>query len=85
MEHAVAENVIAGNAMARRAQYMYGLTLPGGERAQVDEGLGKALARGTISLIAPNDLIKRAYETRIIDGVEIDSIWCRARRRQPKC
>jgi alkyl sulfatase BDS1-like metallo-beta-lactamase superfamily hydrolase len=72
MEHAVAENVIAGNAMTRRAQYMYGLNLPVGERGQVDEGLGKALARGTISLIAPNDLIKQAYETRSIDGVEIE-------------
>jgi alkyl sulfatase BDS1-like metallo-beta-lactamase superfamily hydrolase len=72
MEHAVAENVIAGNAMTRRAQYMYGLNLPVGERGQVDEGLGKALARGTVSLIAPNDLIKQAYETRTIDGVEIE-------------
>jgi alkyl sulfatase BDS1-like metallo-beta-lactamase superfamily hydrolase len=72
MEHAVAENVIAGNAMSRRAQYMYGLTLPVGERAQVDEGLGKALSKGTISLIAPNDLIKQPYETRNIDGVEIE-------------
>jgi alkyl sulfatase BDS1-like metallo-beta-lactamase superfamily hydrolase len=72
MEHAVAENVIAGNAMSRRAQYMYGLTLPVGERAQIDEGLGKGLSRGTISLIAPNDLIKQSYETRNIDGVEIE-------------
>ena len=72
MEHAVAENVIAGNAMSRRAQYMYGLPLPTGERGQVDEGLGKALSKGTISLIAPNDLIKQAYETRVIDGVEIE-------------
>jgi alkyl sulfatase BDS1-like metallo-beta-lactamase superfamily hydrolase len=72
MEHAVAENVIAGNAMSRRAQYMYGITLPVGERAQIDEGLGKALARGTISLIAPNDLIKQSYETRTVDGVEIE-------------
>jgi alkyl sulfatase BDS1-like metallo-beta-lactamase superfamily hydrolase len=72
MEHAVAENVIAGNAMSRRAQYMYGVTLPVGERAQVDEGLGKALSRGTVSLIAPNDLIKAPYETRTIDGVEIE-------------
>ena len=48
MEHAVAENVIAGNAMSRRAQYMYGLTFPVGERAQIDEGLGKGLSRGTI-------------------------------------
>src|ERR1700733_2545599 len=72
MEHAVAENVIAGNAMSRRAQYMYGVTLPVGERAQVDEGLGKALSRGTVSLIAPKDLIKGPYETRTIDGVEIE-------------
>ena len=72
MEHAVAENVIAGNAMSRRAQYMYGLPLPINERGQVDEGLGKALSKGTISLIAPNDLIRQAYETRVIDGVEIE-------------
>ncbi len=72
MEHAVAENVIAGNAMGRRAQYMYGTTLPVGERAQIDEGLGKALSKGTISLIPPNDLIRQAYETRTIDGVEIE-------------
>ena len=34
MEHAVAENVIAGNAMIRRAQYQFGITLPVGERAR---------------------------------------------------
>jgi alkyl sulfatase BDS1-like metallo-beta-lactamase superfamily hydrolase len=72
MEHAVAENVIAGNAMGRRAQYMYGTTLPVGERAQIDEGLGKALSSGTVSLIPPNDLIRQAYETRTVDGVEIE-------------
>jgi alkyl sulfatase BDS1-like metallo-beta-lactamase superfamily hydrolase len=72
MEHAVAENVIAGNAMSRRAQYQFGSALPVGERAQIDTGLGKALSKGTISLIPPNDLIKQPYETRIIDGVEIE-------------
>lgn len=72
MEHAVAENVIAGNAMGRRAQYQFGSALPVGDRAQIDTGLGKALAKGTISLIPPNDLIKQAYETRTIDGVEIE-------------
>ena len=72
MEHAVAENVIAGNAMSRRAQYQFGSALPVGERAQIDTGLGKALSKGTISLIPPNDLIKQAYETRTIDGVEIE-------------
>src|SRR3954467_13585801 len=72
MEHAVAENIIAGNAMRRRAQYQFGSTLPVGERAQVDTGLGKALANGTVSLIPPNDVIRQAYETRTIDGVEIE-------------
>jgi alkyl sulfatase BDS1-like metallo-beta-lactamase superfamily hydrolase len=72
MEHAVAENVIAGNAMSRRAQYQFGSALPVGEKAQVDTGLGKALSRGTISLIPPNDLIRQSYETRTIDGVEIE-------------
>ncbi len=72
MEHAVAENVIAGNAMSRRAQYQFGPTLPVGDRGQIDTGLGKALARGTISLVPPNDLIKQEYESRSIDGVEIE-------------
>src|SRR6185369_11151674 len=57
MEHAVAENVIAGNAMTRRAQFQFGSTLPPGERGQVDTGLGKALALGRTSLIPPNELI----------------------------
>ncbi|MFL9503015.1 alkyl/aryl-sulfatase [Rhodopseudomonas palustris] len=72
IEHAVAENVIAGNAMSRRAQFQFGTQLPVGDRGQVDAGLGKALAKGTVSLIAPNDLIKQAYETRSIDGVDIE-------------
>ncbi|NVN87899.1 MAG: MBL fold metallo-hydrolase [Rhodopseudomonas sp.] len=72
MEHAVAENVIAGNAMSRRAQFQFGTPLPINDRAQVDTGLGKALANGTISLIAPNDLIRQPYETRNIDGVAIE-------------
>lgn len=72
MEHAVAENVIAGPAMTRRAQYQFGNALPVGEKAQIDTGLGKALSSGTVSLIPPNDLIKQAYETRNIDGVDIE-------------
>jgi alkyl sulfatase BDS1-like metallo-beta-lactamase superfamily hydrolase len=72
MEHAVAENVIAGAAMTRRAQYMYGVNLPVDERGQVDIGLGKALSRGTPSLIPPNDTIKHDIETRTIDGVAIE-------------
>src|SRR5205085_5616882 len=74
MEHAVAENVIAGNAMIRRAQFQFGSTLAVGERGQIDTGLGKALSRGTISLIPPNDVIKQASDTRSIDGVAIEFV-----------
>ncbi|HTT10102.1 MAG TPA: alkyl sulfatase dimerization domain-containing protein [Burkholderiaceae bacterium] len=71
MEHAVAENIIAGNAMSRRAQFQFGPLLPPGPRGQVDTGLGKNLSRGTLSLIAPTDSIERTMDTRTIDGVEI--------------
>ncbi|MBI2219126.1 MAG: MBL fold metallo-hydrolase, partial [Candidatus Rokubacteria bacterium] len=65
------ENVLAGLPMARRAQFQFGGLLPRGERGQVDAGLGKGIARGTVSLIAPTDVITGAIETRTIDGVEI--------------
>jgi alkyl sulfatase BDS1-like metallo-beta-lactamase superfamily hydrolase len=71
LEEAVSENVFAGNAMSRRATYMYGVLLPKGERGQVDGGLGKTTSLGTITLIPPTDLIEKTGETRTIDGVEM--------------
>lgn len=41
MEAAVSENIFAGNAMIRRAEYMYGSRLSRGKLGQVDAGLGK--------------------------------------------
>jgi alkyl sulfatase BDS1-like metallo-beta-lactamase superfamily hydrolase len=73
LEEAVSENVFAGTAMSRRAQYMYGALLPSGEKGRVDAGLGKATSgRSVVSLIAPTDLITKTGETRNIDGVEIE-------------
>ena len=66
------ENVLAGNAMLRRAQFQFGALLPPGERGQVDAGLGKAVARGSTGLIAPTQLITEPLEHHVIDGVEID-------------
>src|SRR5437763_9258327 len=71
MEEGVAEAVLAGTAMVRRAQFQFGATLPRGPRAQVDAGLGKGLSRGTVTLIPPTRLIRQAVETHRIDGVEI--------------
>ena len=64
------ENVLPGNAMARRAQFQFGGLLRQGPRGQVDAGLGKITARGTQSLIAPTRLIAQPVETHRIDGVE---------------
>jgi len=71
METAVAENILAGNAMSRRAQYQFGSLVPVGPRGQVDTGLGKALALGSITLIAPTSTIDKNLERRTIDGIEI--------------
>ncbi|WP_416050671.1 alkyl/aryl-sulfatase [Cupriavidus basilensis] len=72
MEEAISENVLAGNAMSRRAQYMYGTTLPRSATGQVDAGLGKATSRGTVTLLAPTDLVAKTIDTRRIDGIDIE-------------
>lgn len=72
LEEAVSENVYAGNAMGTRAVFMYGRTLPRNEKGYVGVGLGGFQAYGSLSLIAPNDIIKVDGETRKIDGVKIE-------------
>jgi len=72
MDHAVAENVIAGNAMSRRATYQFGSLLPPGERGGVDAGLGKNLARGTLTLIAPTNYVNEKTRKLTLDGVDIE-------------
>jgi alkyl sulfatase BDS1-like metallo-beta-lactamase superfamily hydrolase len=72
MEHAVSENIIAGPAMMRRAQYQFGPLLAKGVRGQVDCGLGKSVAAGAVALLRPTDLIIATGDKRIIDGVEFE-------------
>jgi alkyl sulfatase BDS1-like metallo-beta-lactamase superfamily hydrolase len=72
MEHAVSENIIAGPAMLRRAQYQFGPLLAKGARGQVDCGLGKQVAAGAVALLRPTDLIMATGDRRSIDGVEFE-------------
>ncbi|MDP1582644.1 MAG: alkyl sulfatase dimerization domain-containing protein [Bradyrhizobium sp.] len=72
MEHAVSENIIAGPAMLRRAQYQFGPLLAKGPRGQIDCGLGKSMAVGAVSLVRPTDLIMATGDRRSIDGVEFE-------------
>jgi alkyl sulfatase BDS1-like metallo-beta-lactamase superfamily hydrolase len=72
MEHAVSENIIAGPAMLRRAQYQFGPFLAKGARGQVDCGLGKSMAAGSVALLRPTDLIIATGDKRTIDGLEFE-------------
>ncbi len=70
MEEAVSENMLAGNAMSRRALFQFGPLLPKGIRGQVDAGLGKTTSTGTVTLISPTVVITQMVERHVIDGIE---------------
>ena len=71
MEHAIAENIYAGNAMTRRAAYQYGRGLPVSPFGQVDSAIGKATSSGTLSLLPPTEVIEQDFEEHTIDGVRM--------------
>jgi len=70
-EHAVSENVIAGNAMGRRAIYMYGALLPRNERGGVNGGLGQTTSTGNVTLIVPGDFVTKTGQEIVVDGVRM--------------
>jgi alkyl sulfatase BDS1-like metallo-beta-lactamase superfamily hydrolase len=70
-EEAVKENVYAGTAMNRRAGYMYGAALARGPQGQVGAGLGQTLSIGTVSLIAPTDVVTTTGHEETVDGVRM--------------
>jgi alkyl sulfatase BDS1-like metallo-beta-lactamase superfamily hydrolase len=72
LDHAVAENVMAGNAMSRRASYMYGNLLPQDPKGQVGAGLGVTTSFGTVTLIPPTDIVKNNGEKHKIAGLDVE-------------
>ncbi|MEZ8146610.1 alkyl/aryl-sulfatase [Enterovibrio norvegicus] len=72
LHHAVAENVLAGNAMSRRVTYQYGNALEKAPTGQVDAAIGKGVAQGEVSLIAPTTVINEETETKVIDGITME-------------
>ncbi|MDH5434376.1 MAG: MBL fold metallo-hydrolase [Gammaproteobacteria bacterium] len=71
VEHAVSENVAAGNAMIRRMFMQYGVALPVSPYGHVDQAIGKNVSVGNLGLIAPNVTISQPIETLTIDGIEM--------------
>jgi len=71
MDHAIAENVYAGNAMSRRLFFQYGVLLPRSPFGHVDQSIGKNTAAGNTGLIPPTVIIKDDIEELTIDGVKM--------------
>ncbi|MGE9984058.1 alkyl/aryl-sulfatase [Desulfovibrio sp. SGI.169] len=66
---AMSENVMAGTAMSRRAQYMYGELLPPSPAGHVGAGLGLKNSSGATGLIPPTRSISRSGERLALDGL----------------
>ena len=71
VESAVSENVYAGTAMSRRAEYMYGAQLAKGPAGQIGSGLGQTTSLGSIGLIPPTLEITQTGQEERLDGVLI--------------
>ncbi|WP_372406774.1 alkyl/aryl-sulfatase [Streptomyces luteireticuli] len=57
LDHAISENVFAGPAMSRRADYMYAPRLDKSPTGQVGTGLGLTISTGELTLVTPTDYI----------------------------
>lgn len=75
LQAALDESIMAGNAMARRASYMYGNLIKPGAYGQVTAGLGLTTSVGETSLILPTDLIVKTGKKKTIDGVRFVFIF----------
>jgi alkyl sulfatase BDS1-like metallo-beta-lactamase superfamily hydrolase len=71
LEHAVSENVYAGNAMNRRVFYQYGALLARSPFGHVDQAIGKGVAAGAVGLIPPTVVIEEDTEELTVDGVRM--------------
>lgn len=71
-EHAVSENIYAGKAMGRRANYQYGVLLKAGATGKLSIGIGIGQSTGTVSFISPTYEITRTGETLVVDGIEME-------------
>ncbi|MFC9330009.1 alkyl/aryl-sulfatase [Kitasatospora sp. NPDC057015] len=75
-KHAIGENVIAGNAMSRRAGYAFGSLLDLSATGCVTCGIGIGTGPGvTVSYISPTDGITRTGTRRDLAGLEFEFLY----------
>jgi alkyl sulfatase BDS1-like metallo-beta-lactamase superfamily hydrolase len=74
--HAIGENVIAGNAMSRRAAYAFGSLLDHKPSGHVTCGIGIESTPGvTISYIPPTDPITETGTKRTLAGLDFEFLY----------
>jgi alkyl sulfatase BDS1-like metallo-beta-lactamase superfamily hydrolase len=71
-EEAVSETLLAGNAMKRRATFMFGRLIPNGPQGNVGSGLGTGGSSGSVTLIPPTAFITQTGQKMTIDGLEFE-------------
>ncbi len=69
LEHAVSENIIVGPAMLRRARFQFGHTMARSKEGEITSGLGPCPSLGSMSLIAPTDLVHHTGQEMTIGEV----------------
>jgi alkyl sulfatase BDS1-like metallo-beta-lactamase superfamily hydrolase len=73
---AIGENVVAGNAMTRRATYAFGSVLDVDPRQFLTCGIGTATPKGpTVSYISPTDPVTRTGQKRELAGLEFEFLY----------
>ncbi len=72
MQHAISENVYAGNAMSRRMFYQYGVLLPASPYGHAGQGLAQNVAAGNLGLIQPTRIVEKDIETFKVDGITME-------------
>lgn len=73
---AIGENVVAGNAMSRRAGYAFGSLLDRSPEQFVSSGIGSGTADSpTISYISPTDPITETGQSRVISGLTFEFLY----------
>jgi len=70
-ESAISENIIAGNAMKRRALYMFGYLLPVDTTGFIGNGLGQQISTGSNGILRPTITITETGQRVTVDGLEM--------------
>ncbi|MDR5698622.1 alkyl/aryl-sulfatase [Agromyces aerolatus] len=74
--YAIGENVVAGNAMSRRAGYAFGSLIGHGDHLTITAGIGIATAANSeVSYLSPTDPITETGQRRVISGLTFEFLY----------